>query len=224
MPESACLTASTGSTSGRTPGGSSSGSGRSWPSWARRSDKWQESRSYLRWESPVLGINAKGKVSPFIPGCQVIFTQIGPDGKATVRNKVYTTSDGTSGIATNPIQPHTVTKGARSCEDCHANRKAVGLGGGIYSTRANGVDIPFELERIVDEEGRQIQATNHDGARPFNKEEQERILRVGVCVSCHKKQMDPAAWKKITDATGFARTNAGHKEILERIFEAGTLP
>lgn len=186
--------------------------------------KWRETRSYLRWESPVLGINAKGKVSPFIPGCQVIFTQIGPDGSATVHNKVYTTSDGTSGIATNPIQPHTVTKEARTCEDCHANRKAVGLGGGTYDSRANGVDVPFELERIVDEEGKQIQATNHDGARPFNKEEQARILRVGVCVSCHKKQTDPAAWKRITDATGFARTDAMHKQILETIFEAGTRP
>ncbi len=36
--------------------------------------KWAETRSYLRWESPALGINSRGKVSPFIPACQSIFT------------------------------------------------------------------------------------------------------------------------------------------------------
>ncbi|RMD52038.1 MAG: hypothetical protein D6828_06335, partial [Nitrospirae bacterium] len=33
-----------------------------------------ENRSFLRWESPILGVNLKGKVSPLIPGCQVFYT------------------------------------------------------------------------------------------------------------------------------------------------------
>ncbi len=70
--------------------------------------KWRETRSYLRWESPSLGINVEGKVSPFIPGCQAIFTQIGADGKPVVESKIFTTANGTSGLAHNPIQPHTV--------------------------------------------------------------------------------------------------------------------
>lgn len=183
--------------------------------------KWRETRSYLRWESPVLGINAEGKVAPFIPGCQAIFTQIGPDGKAIMHNRVFTTADGTSGIAHNPIQPHTISKEARTCEDCHANRKALGLGTGIYNTAANGVNIPFELERIVDEEGRQIQATSHYGARPFNKEEQQRIMRVNVCISCHDATTDAEIWRKVTDVTGFARTNKAHEGILKKIFDRG---
>jgi hypothetical protein len=81
--------------------------------------EWKESRSYLRWETPVLGINVEGKVSPFITGCQAIFTQIGEDRKAAELNKVYTTADGHSGIAQNPIQPHTITRVARKCENCH---------------------------------------------------------------------------------------------------------
>ncbi|RJQ56649.1 MAG: hypothetical protein C4526_01455 [Nitrospiraceae bacterium] len=184
--------------------------------------KWSETRSYLRWESPVLGWNSEGKVSPYIPGCQVVFTQIGQDGKATMLNKVFTTYDGFSGIAHNPIQPHTIAKEARACEDCHANRKTIGLGGGIYNPKANGVDIPFELERIVDENGKQLQATNHYGARPFNKEEQDRIMRVNVCVSCHDAQKDAEIWKKVTDVTGFAKTDAKHMELLKTIFKKGT--
>lgn len=183
---------------------------------------WHETRSYLRWESPVLGINAEGKVSPFIPGCQAIFTQIGPDGKARLHNKVFMTADGTYGIATNPIQPHTISKESRTCEDCHANRKALGLGSGIYNTKANGVDVPFELERIVDEQGRQLQATSHYGARPFNKEEMQRIMRVNVCISCHQYTRDPSIWKKVTTVTGFAKTDKMHQDILKGILERDT--
>ncbi|MHA2219429.1 MAG: multiheme c-type cytochrome [Candidatus Hodarchaeales archaeon] len=181
--------------------------------------QWKETRSYLRWETPVLGINSEGKVSPFIPGCQAIVTQIGADGKPILHNKVFTTSEGISGISQNPIQPHTISTEARTCEDCHASRKAIGLGTGIYNTKANGVDLPFELERIVDENGKQLQTTNHDGARPFNKEEQERIMRVNTCIACHKDNADAALWKKVTDVTGFAKTDKKHKEILEKVFD-----
>jgi hypothetical protein len=139
-----------------------------------------------------------------------------------MHNRVFTTAEGISGIAHNPIQPHTVTRKARTCEDCHANRKALGLGTGIYNTMANGVNIPFELEQIVDEEGRQLQTTSHYGARPFTKEEQQRIMRVNVCISCHDYTTDAEIWRKVTNITGFARTSETHKEILKKIFEKGT--
>jgi len=152
---------------------------------------WSESRSYLRWETPVLGINAKGKVSTFIPGCQLVLTQI--NGKENIiSNKVYTTVDGTSGFSHNPIQPHTISRESRTCVDCHASRKALGLGTGTYNIKANFPDGPapinFEPERIVDENGTQLQATNHEGARPFNKEEIDRISRIGICISCHASE------------------------------------
>jgi len=108
------------------------------------------------------------------------------------------------------------------CIDCHASRKAIGLGTGIYSAKADGIDIPFELERIVDENGRQIQATSHYGARPFNKEELGKMMRVNVCMSCHDFTKEEAIWKKITDITGFAKTNAKHNEILKKVFEKET--
>lgn len=150
---------------------------------------WSESRSYLRWETPVLGINAKGKVSPFIPGCQVVYTQRDSEKKTSkVNNKVFTTVHGTSGWMQNPIQPHTISKSARTCADCHMSRKAIGLGTGTYDVKANfpnGGGPDFEPERIVDEQGRQLQGTAHEGARPFNKAEQERISRVGACIACH---------------------------------------
>ena len=184
--------------------------------------KWRETRSYLRWETPVLGINSENKVAPFIPGCQVIFTQIGKDGKAELHNKIFITKNLTYGIAHNPIQPHTISREPRSCEDCHSSRKALGLGTGIYNARKNGLDIDFELERIVDEEGKQIQATSHVGARPFNKEEQQRIQRVNVCTGCHSLTTDQKTWKKVVDIVGFVKSNKEHQRILNKIMRAGT--
>ena len=136
--------------------------------------RWRETRSYLRWEDPALGINAEGKVAPFVPGCQVVFTQVDEKG-ARFFNHVFRTADGTYGLAANPIQPHTIRPKARTCENCHANPKALGLGTGIYVSKRNGINVPFDLERLVSDDGQQLQATSHDGARPFNAEELRRI-------------------------------------------------
>ncbi len=185
---------------------------------AKTAYKWRETRSFLRWEDPGLGINSEGLVSPFIPGCQVIFTQIGPDGKCRVHNKVYNTTDGFYAIATNPIQPHTVSKKARSCEGCHASTKALGLGQDIYITSSNGVNIPFSLEKFVDINGTQLQATSHYGARPFNKEELKRIMRVNTCAACH-------GWKspifsKNSSKGLKAPDNPTHRAVIRKILEA----
>lgn len=34
--------------------------------------KVSKTRSYLRWETPILDIDSEGRVSPMMPGCQVI--------------------------------------------------------------------------------------------------------------------------------------------------------
>ena len=111
-----------------------------------------EQRSYLRWEDPALGINGEGRVTPLIPGCQVVYTIVGPDGKTLVRNKIYRTPPGTEGagpkgqlsINMAPVQPHT-NGHARSCESCHASPKAAGYG--IDGGRATG---SWDAGRIVD--------------------------------------------------------------------------
>jgi len=95
-----------------------------------------ESRSYLRWENPVLGINGEGRVSPIIPGCQQITTVIGPDSKVLVQNKIWRTPpglengghEGQRGIDMAPAAPHTTARQPRTCASCHANSKALGYG------------------------------------------------------------------------------------------------
>jgi hypothetical protein len=92
--------------------------------------KVSETRSYLRWEEPTLGINGEGRVSPLMPGCQVITTVIDKDGNTVVHNETWMTPDagGTKGLDHAAVQPHTAGREARSCESCHNNPKALGYG------------------------------------------------------------------------------------------------
>jgi hypothetical protein len=100
-----------------------------------------------------------------------------------------------------PIEPHTTTRRGRSCESCHNDPLALGLGRGTLrletEVETGGVFV-FEPEAEPARDGlpsdswtgflqtpRPGSATRSD-ARPFNAEEQHRILRVGACLTCHE--------------------------------------
>lgn len=112
-----------------------------------------ETRSYLRWEDPALGVSGEGRIVPIIPGCQVNYTVVGADGKTIIKNKIFRTPAGTEGGGAagqlssdmSPVQPHTNGKKARSCESCHTLPKAAGYG--IDGGRDNG---SWEKGRVVD--------------------------------------------------------------------------
>lgn len=96
-----------------------------------------ESRSYLRWEEPVLGINGENRVSPLIPGCQVTYTVINQDGETLINNEIADNVNEARqrgqqkaplAIDMAPVQPHTAQRKARSCESCHTKPKVAGLG------------------------------------------------------------------------------------------------
>jgi len=100
-----------------------------------------ETRSYLRWENPALAQNGEGRVSPVIPGCQVILTVIGKDGKMKLQNHIFKIpnsegrgEEGVNSIVMSPVNPHTITKKGRGCSSCHDSAKALGYGieGGKY--------------------------------------------------------------------------------------------
>ena len=108
--------------------------------------KVSETRSYLRWEEPVLGINGEGRVTPLMPGCQVIWTVRARDGSTVAHNQIALAYDEQKelgqervplGIDMAPVQPHSAQRKARTCESCHNNPKAQGYGisGGVFSLR-----------------------------------------------------------------------------------------
>ncbi len=114
-----------------------------------------ETRSYLRWEEPVLGINGEGRVTPLMPGCQVVYTVFDRDNEVIALNQLAKSYDEQKqlgqervpdGIDMAPVQPHSAQRKARTCESCHDNPKALGYGisGGVFQTRYP-VDIVADL-------------------------------------------------------------------------------
>jgi len=108
----------------------------------KQAGKATESRTYIRWEDPILGVNGEGRIGPLITGCQQITTVIDNEGEPLVSNKIWRTppnmenggEEGQLGIDMTPAQPHTSSRQARECVSCHANPKTLGYGvsGGVY--------------------------------------------------------------------------------------------
>jgi len=116
--------------------------------------KASETRSYLRWEDPILGINGEGLVTPIIPGCQVTYTIVGPDGETIALNKQAQVPDGPNGSLVagtdmSPVQPHTTGAKARTCESCHNDPKALGYGiqNGEFM-KGQGKDFTLDLRNL----------------------------------------------------------------------------
>jgi len=156
---------------------------------------WEEGRSYIRYEKPMLGV-WEDKVVIVTPGCQDVVTLINEQGQVEGSFNRLTMA---------AINPHTTQARGRSCQDCHTSPKTLGLGEGTVSRRDGRwtftpVDRGVEtldgrtvgLDNFVTIQGRPLQHTSRAGLRPFNGEELDRILRVGLCLRCHPRITDPA--------------------------------
>ena len=137
---------------------------------------------------PVLGVNWRGKVVPFVPRAQPLFTYVNPAGKTEYEFQKL-------GFAHNPIVPHTVVKTSRTCESCHANPRTLGLGLGMFTSKEHPKleefrqRADYQWDRIVDEEGTPLQVTTVDGARPLTKDEMDRIRRALIKIPYGSAEM-----------------------------------
>jgi hypothetical protein len=104
-----------------------------------------------------------------------------------------------------PISSHTTSAKGRSCRSCHNNPLAIGYGHGTldyeiengqgfwhftpqYANNTNdGLPEDAWIPFLKEPDGRYSTRTN---TRPFNLEEQERILLVGSCLECHDENSD----------------------------------
>ncbi len=98
-----------------------------------------------------MGMNAQGKMSPYIVGCQPIADVTDTEGNTKLDFVMPETVNGVSGLALNPVNPHT-NRGrgeVRTCAECHRSPPSLGLGSGNYSvardyayaTAADGVRV-----------------------------------------------------------------------------------
>lgn len=168
-----------------------------WLSRERYPGRWVEGRSYLRFRRPTLGIDTRGRVSPFAPGCQVfldIFDEQGRHQPELARVSLTMAS----------FDPHTTAKGAPECLACHLSPKVLGMGEGslkvtgggmtftpLSDSKASGLDMLHPLDAFVSPEGRPLQRASGSGARPFNAGELARITRAARCLVCHDTYGDP---------------------------------
>ena len=156
---------------------------------------WEEGRSYLRYERPMLAV-WDDEVVIVTPGCQDIVTLIDEEGNAAGSFNSLTMA---------ALNPHTTQAKGRTCSECHASTKVVGLGEGTawkeygewhFAPVDQGVDTPAgrtpPLDGYVAIDGTPLQKSARPNLRPFNKEELARILRIGQCVACHTEYSDPA--------------------------------
>lgn len=156
---------------------------------------WEEGRSYIRYEKPMLAVWGE-EVVIVTPGCQDLITLVDGQGASEGGFNRFTMA---------AINPHTIQAKGRTCKDCHASAKTVGLGEGTV-TKKNGqwhftpVDRGVEndqgrtpgFDNFVTIDGKPLQYGSRPNLRPFNGEELRRILRVGLCLDCHQQADDPA--------------------------------
>ena len=156
---------------------------------------WQEGRSYIRYEQPMLAVWDK-EIVIVTPGCQDIVTLVDKDGKQEGTFKRFTMA---------ALNPHTTGAKGRTCADCHIATKTMGLGEGrvwrengqwrftpLYQGEETTAGKTVPLDAYVDIEGTPLQLSSRPNLRPFNKNELNRILRIGLCLECHKTYEDPA--------------------------------
>ena len=210
--------------------------------------KVSETRSYLRWETPILGINGEGRVSPMMPGCQVITTVIDKDGNTVAQNEIWMTPEG-KGLDHAAVQPHTAGRKARSCESCHDNPKALGYGiedgrflkgydqGFVVDLQtALGETIPrqtkmqsqaipkldHDLSQIVTRDGKQLVSVGSHWplTGPLPAAMRAKMERTGLCLGCHQNMADEDLWAKV-NTPGWVN-NEQHRAVMDRaLYEYG---
>jgi len=88
-----------------------------------------------------IGPNSSGRIVPYLVACQPIADVTAPDGSKILDMVMPTTSNGLSGLAMNPVNPHT-TRGpgeVRSCAECHRSPPTMGFGTGNYAIARTNV-------------------------------------------------------------------------------------
>ncbi|MBT5258705.1 MAG: hypothetical protein HOL75_07350 [Nitrospina sp.] len=172
-------------------------------------------------QSPSLMVGPRGKVVPMIAperrllnildeqGNFIPVMEENGDTTGIYREWSFTNSHGYSGgRLAYAMNPHSIGKKVRSCESCHMSTRALGLGEGdiqigLNSTGKDDKIVPLVRTDIISGRsqlapkarltmrGEPLAGISQPGARLFNQEEINRILKVGNCLPCHEKYNDP---------------------------------
>jgi len=118
-----------------------------------------------------MGLNAQGKTSPYIVGCQPIADVTAADGSKKLAMVMPETVNGLSGLALQPVHAHTITAydGVRTCVECHRSPPSLGLGSGNYSVgRSHVYVVATDGVRVYDRKS-ELDAPTQVGTLPCSK-------------------------------------------------------
>ncbi len=179
---------------------------------------WTETAGAFKAAPPTLGMRAtelraarRETVDTFIPGMILTIDRSqAPAGSAgTVFRRLYARSFS-----------HTIGK-SRSCESCHADPVALGYGEGDLRYERDGEvgRWQFTPRAAPGPDGlpgdawvgflqeRTSGASTRGDVRPFNVEEQRRILTVGACLTCHRPTADGTGLESCARVDSSAKGN-----------------
>ncbi|MCF8041687.1 MAG: cytochrome c3 family protein [Desulfarculaceae bacterium] len=156
-----------------------------------RRGMWIISPWFRRHEWRVYGLGPNERTYLLNPRFQYALTLMDPDGKLTMRAQVPS-----PGLGVTPWNPHTTAKATVGCTDCHGSAKALGLGltfareakkgqaqprlaPELWLPGAEGIAMHGGWTKVVDAQGRALQAFLLDDSRPYNRDELRRLLEPG---------------------------------------------
>lgn len=159
--------------------------------------KWIEHLGEFFAEAPTLGIveNEEGRrVKTFVPGMIMTIDEAG-----------FPQEEKEGGFSFHrlfaPLEAHTTVKAGRDCKSCHNNPLAIGFGRGTLNYLVKGQKGTWQfVADYADEDHDNLPQdawvgflelpkgtpATRGNARPFTPQEQQRILTVGACLTCHQ--------------------------------------
>lgn len=178
--------------------------------------QWLEYLSDFFAEPPTLGVRADTtggtpRIEPFAPGMIMTLNTHRRDPAGDVAAMA---AEGSFHRLFAPSVPHTVSAVGRACTSCHNDPLALGLGRGVLALSGEGTNaiwtftpafaamrdgLPADAWTAFLDAPIPPYATRLD-ARPFNRAEQQRILRVGACLTCHAPETDAFLYDDFTRA------------------------
>lgn len=134
------------------------------------------------WTQPILGINRRGKVSAMKPRYPYFVTDFMNGEDTPPHTAVLKTDDHKPALLWTAYTPHTIRTSTRTCESCHQNDQAMGLGDpGLYRVEdgegfitewmeTSRVTPEFQPRQTLTQEGIPLQ-TAVSGSRFLNLDE-----------------------------------------------------
>ncbi len=160
----------------------------------KKQGSWVEYIGVFNAHAPALGMReteGKQEIIPVVPG-MVLTIDIGSYTKQSRDSVIFQRLFA-------PAAPHTTSKKGRGCKSCHYNPVALGYGQGAFHIENKKLVFEPKYESNINDglpedawigflsEAKKNKFATRSNLFPLSVEEQKKILRVGLCLTCHEE-------------------------------------